>query len=176
MPYVNLYLSKKTRRHLKRLSKIYGFSDRALVLRMLNEYYNLMRMLEVEVSDSYSERMYARSQKKPLGAFPLFDLSEKANSRLEKYAQKADQGKTRFLTRLIAMGVNELEDDLLDEQALADFLKEKNLTKKQFNKGHPDAAGFHDYLFEYPGNMWGRYGMEMREKKPSVWKRFGKKE
>jgi hypothetical protein len=84
---------------------------------MVDQYYNLMTLLEVEVGDSHSRRKYAQSQKARLGMFPVVRLPETIKEDLDKELAIHQQSQFRYLTRIVAMGQEELEYDLSESIA-----------------------------------------------------------
>jgi len=117
MPYSRIYISRKNRKNLQRLAKEYDLTPRRLLKEMVEEYYNLMTLFEVEVGDAYSERKYRQSQNAKIGMFPVIHIPEKIKNSLDKELAIHEQSKFQFLTRIVAMGQGELEDDLREKIA-----------------------------------------------------------
>jgi predicted DNA-binding protein len=112
MPYSRIYLSRKNRKNLERLAKEFELTPRDLLKEMIEQYYNLMTLFEVEVGDSHSRRKYAQSQKARLGMFPVVRLPETIKEDLDKELAIHQHSKFRYLTRIVDMGQEELEYDL----------------------------------------------------------------
>ena len=112
MPYSRIYLSRKNRKNLERLAKEYDLTPRDLLKEMVEQYYNLMTLFEVEIGDSHSKRKYAQSQKVKLGLFPVVRIPEEIKEGLDKELAIHQQSQFRYLTRIVAMGQEELEYDL----------------------------------------------------------------
>jgi hypothetical protein len=117
MPYSRIYLSRKNRKNLERLAKEYELTPRDLLKEMVDQYYNLMTLFEVEVGDSHSKRKYAQSQKARLGMFPVVRIPEANKEVLDKELAIHQQSRFRYLTRIVAMGQEELEYDLSESIA-----------------------------------------------------------
>jgi hypothetical protein len=117
MPYSRIYLSRKNRKNLERLAKEFELTPRDLLKEMIEQYYNLMTLFEVEVGDSHSRRKYTQSQKARLGMFPVVRISETIKEDLDKELALHHQSKFRYLTRIVAMGQEELEYDLSESIA-----------------------------------------------------------
>jgi hypothetical protein len=117
MPYSRIYLSTKNRKNLERLAKEYELTPRDLLKEMVDQYYNLMTLFEVEVGDSHSKRKYAQSQKARLGMFPVVRIPEANKEVLDKELAIHQQSRFRYLTRIVAMGQEELEYDLSESIA-----------------------------------------------------------
>ena len=117
MPYSRIYLSRKNRKNLERLAKEYDLTPRDLLKEMVEQYYNLMTLFEVEIGDSYSKRKYAQSQKVKLGLFPVVRIPEEIKEVLDKALAIHQQSQFRYLTRIVALGQEELEYDLSESLA-----------------------------------------------------------
>ena len=117
MPYTRIYLSRKNRKNLERLAKQFDVTPRALLKEMVEEYHNLMTLFEVEVGDAYSKRKYAQSQKAKLGTFPVVRIPERIKNILNQELAIHQQSQFCYLTRIVAMGQEELEHDLSENLA-----------------------------------------------------------
>jgi len=117
MPYSRIYLSRKTRKNLERLAKEFELTPRDLLKEMVDQYCNLMTLFEVEVGDSHSKRKYAQSQKARLGMFPVVRIPETIKEVLDKELAVHQQSRFQYLTRIVAMGQEELEYDLSESIA-----------------------------------------------------------
>jgi hypothetical protein len=117
MPYSRIYLSRKNRKNLERLAKEFELTPRDLLKEMIEQYYNLMTLFEVEVGDSHSKSKYAQSQKARLGMFPVVRIPEAIKEVLDKELAIHQQSRFRYLTRIVAMGQEELEYDLSESIA-----------------------------------------------------------
>jgi hypothetical protein len=117
MPYSRIYLSRKNRRNLERLAKESDLTPRELIKEMVEQYYNLMTLFEVEIGDFHSRRKYAQSQKTKLGLFPVVRIPEEIKDMLDKELAIHQQSQFRYLSRIVAMGQEELEYDLSESIA-----------------------------------------------------------
>ena len=152
MPYSRIYLNRKTRKNLERLADKYGTSSRELLEQMADEYYNLMPLLEAEIGDGYSLHKFRQSTNPKLGAFPLVRISWRTQKRLGHEVAKARQSQFRYLTRIVAMGQEELEHDLWRRAAKKQFLAENNLTSKKLKRSEHRLTAFWNFLDNHPNN------------------------
>lgn len=117
MPYSRVYLSRNNRKNLERLAREYDLTPRDLLQEMVEQYYNLMTLFEVEVGDAHSKRKHAQSQKTKLGLFPVVRIPERVKKDLDIELSIHQQSQFRYLSRIVAMGQEELEYDLSESIA-----------------------------------------------------------
>jgi predicted transcriptional regulator len=79
-------------------------------------------------------------------------LRDDLDARIAELAKSSGHTKTYWVTRLIAMGLNELEYEVWEQKAIGAYLAEKKLTTKDFEEGHPETDDVYAWIMDFPGN------------------------
>ena len=79
-------------------------------------------------------------------------LRDDLDARIAELAASSGHTKTYWVTRLIAMGLNELEYEVWEQKAISAYLAEKKLTAKNLEEGHPDTDDVYGWIMDFPGN------------------------
>jgi predicted transcriptional regulator len=79
-------------------------------------------------------------------------LRDDLDARIAELATSSGHTKTYWVTRLIAMGLNELEYEVWEQKAISAYLAEKKLTSKDLEEGHPETDDVYAWILDFPGN------------------------
>jgi len=79
-------------------------------------------------------------------------LRDDLDARIAELATSSGHTKTYWVTRLIAMGLNELEYEVWEQKAISAYLAEKKLTSKDLEDGHPETDDVYAWIMDFPGN------------------------
>ena len=79
-------------------------------------------------------------------------VRDEIEARIADLAKTSGRTKTYWVTRLIAMGLNELEYEVWEQKAISAYLAEKKLTSKDLEEGHPETDDVYAWIMDFPGN------------------------
>ena len=79
-------------------------------------------------------------------------VRDEIDARIADLAKASGRTKTYWVTRMIELGIAELEYELWQEQALKKFLASKNASAEQLETDHNMVMEFDAWLLEAEGN------------------------